>query len=278
MEDIIVKIRSMYDDMGRSEKKIADYILEHGTSMIGLSITELSSICGCGDATVVRFSRRLGLSGYQELKIKIAQQTDTISYNKGITTGDTCYDIFQKRKSDVALALENTAKALAPDLLEQAASAISRARRILIIGLGSSAPVALDAQHKFLRAGLDAAVYSDNHMQAIAISHVSQQDVVIAISHSGASVDIVESLKLAKSKGATTIAVTHAGKSPLQKYSDITLHTDAEETQYSILGMSSRIAQLVIFDSIYSYLVLHMSDQVIREIEATEAALQGKKY
>lgn len=278
MEDVIVKIRSMYDDMGRSEKKIADYILEHGTSMIGLSITELSAICGCGDATVVRFSRRLGLSGYQELKIKIAQQTDSISYNKGIGAGDTCYDIFQKRKNEVALALENTSKSLAADLLEQAAVAISRARRILIVGLGSSAPVALDAQHKFLRAGLNAAAYSDNHLQAIAVSHVGEEDVVIAVSHSGASVDIVEALKLAKSKGATTIAVTHAGKSPLQKYSDITLYTDAEETQYSILGMSSRIAQLVIFDSIYSYLVLHMSDQVIREIEATEAALQGKKY
>ena len=75
MESIIIKMRSLYSDMGRGEKKIADYIFEHQKEIIGLSISELSAACGCGDATVVRFSRRLGLSGYQALKISIAQES-----------------------------------------------------------------------------------------------------------------------------------------------------------------------------------------------------------
>lgn len=278
MDDIIIKIRSLYGRMGRGERKIADYIMENQQSIIGLSISELSAACGCGDATIVRFSKRLGLSGYQALKIKIAQQSGSISYSSGIEQGDRCYDIFLKKKSDIALTLEYTANVLLPESLENAVQSIAAARRIVFLGLGSSAPVALDAQHKFLRAGLDAVCYSDNHMQAIAVSHVKKGDVVIGVSHSGSSVDVVESLKLAQEKGAKTICLTHSGSSPILKYSDIALFTGAEETKYSFLGMNSRIAQLAIIDSIYNYIVLNMSERVVREIQSTEAALQTKKY
>ena len=280
MESILLKIKELYSQMGGSERKIADWIISNFQEIIGLSINELASRCGCGEATIVRFSRRLGLSGYQELKLKIAQESaNTVQSGMiGIEEGDRCYDIFTKRIRDIAVALENTKSVLNPEEIEKAATVIKDARRIVIFGLGNSASIAVDAQHKFLRAGLDAIAYCDNHMQAIAASHLHKGDAAIGVSHSGASIDVVDALKISREAGATTICVTNFGSSPINEYSDIILNTRSEETKYSILAMSSRIAQLAIFDAIYTYIVMHSNKAAVRAIKDAETALHSKKY
>ncbi len=276
----IFNIRILYDSMGRSEKKIADWILEHRRDIISLSITELAEKCGCGEATIVRFARRLGLSGYQELKISIAQETSgtLIIPNENILKTDSCYNIFTKNLFDIHSALEKSKRVLGPESLDAAADIIITAKKIAIYGLGNSSSIALDAQHKFMRAGLNATAYCDNHMQAIAASHLSKGDVALGISHSGSSRDVVEALKLSREAGASTICITNHGKSPIIKQSDIALYTASEETRYNILGMNSRIAQLAIIDSIYIYVVLRRSDEAAKAIQNTERALLGKKY
>ena len=83
MESTAHKIRKLYPEMGRAEKKIADYILENSRNITECSVTELAKICGCGDATVVRFSRRLGYDGFQALKIGIAGELGNASTVSG---------------------------------------------------------------------------------------------------------------------------------------------------------------------------------------------------
>ncbi len=279
MESVIHKIRFLTTSMGPAEKKIADYILNNSGEMIGMSISEFAEKCGCGDATVVRFSRRLGLEGYQELKIRIAGElAASSSISHEIEKNDTCFEIFKKRISDVSASLNNTESVLDPDALELAAKTIMKADRIAIFGLGNSAAIAQDAAHKFLRLGLSAQVCCDNHMQAIIASHLKRGSVAIGISHSGSSTDIVEALRLSKIGGATTVCITNHGNSPIVSAADIALFTKSDETKHSILAMSSRIAQLAIFDSIYTYIVLN-ADQASRQaIYNTEIALQHKKY
>lgn len=162
--------------------------------------------------------------------------------------------------------------------LEKAAKTIMASDRILIYGLGNSAAVALDFQHKLLRAGCNAVSFSDNHMQVISASHLTSSDVAVGISHSGSSKDIVEALKIARSNGAATISITNQGKSPITKQSDIVLNTASNETKYSILGLNSRIAQLAIISSIYYYIAFQQDEQVARAIELTERSLQNKKF
>ncbi len=280
MESILLKIKRLYPEMGSSERKIADWLTANFQEIIGLSINELATRCGCGEATIVRFSRRLGLSGYQELKLKIAQESANTAQGGvlGVEQNDSCYDIFNKRIRDIAVALENTKTVLSPLEIEKAANVIKDARRIVIFGLGNSASIAVDAQHKFLRAGLDAIAYCDNHMQAIAASHLHKGDVAIGVSHSGASIDVVDALKTARETGATTICITNFGESPINEHSDIVLNTRSDETKYSILAMSSRIAQLAIFDAIYTYIVMHSNKAAVRAIKDAETALHSKKY
>ncbi len=279
MESVLHKIRFLYDVMGPSEKRIADYILQNTQELLRLSINDLAARCGSGDATVVRFSRRLGFSGYQAMKIGIAAEFgSTSSIDSSISKEDSCFEIYRKRMNDIALSLQNTESVLSPTQLEQAARTILQAKRVVIFGLGNSAPIAQDAAHKFLRLGLDAQACCDNHLQAIIASHLQPGTVAIGISHSGSSKDVVEALQLAKSCGATTICITNVGQSPILAPADIYLFTKAEETNRSILAMSSRIAQLTILDSIYTYIVVNMDKESMGAIHKTETALQNKKY
>lgn len=279
MKSIILQIRSDYDKMGRGERKIADLITADPRSILPLTITQFSELAGCGTATLVRFSKRLGLNGYQELKIAIAQEISTLSNEKDqISPDDSCYYMFTKRLRDIQVALQKTRLVLSPSAMDAAAKKIMNAKRIVIFGLGNSAAIAHDAQHKFLRVGLNATACSDNHLQSIIASHLDADCVAIGISHSGRSVDIVHALKLAHISGATTICVTNHGTPPITEVSDICLFTQSEETQHSILAMSSRIAQLTIFDAIYTYIVANTNSGAIEAILNTETALKEKKY
>lgn len=279
MESILHKIRGQYSLMGPAEKKIADYILADTQGIITCSVTELAKKCGCGDATVVRFARRIGFEGFQALKIGIAGEIgSTSSIGTEITKNDSCFDIFKKRINDISLSLQSTESVLNEQTLETAAQIIMKAKRVAVFGLGNSAAIAMDAAHKFLRLGLDAQSCTDNHMQAIIASHLDRQSVAIGISHSGSSKDIVEALRLSKIGGASTICVTNFGSSPIVDAADLALFTKAEETKRSILGMSSRIAQLTIFDAIYTYIVINSDKAAVQTIYNTEIALQNKKF
>ncbi len=278
MNNVLVSIKVAYDDMGRAEKRIADWIAENHQKLFSLSITELASECSCGEATIVRFARRLGLDGYQGLKIALAMEEGQKRISGSITEEDTPFEVFEKVCEDIYCSLEMTKKVLKSDQLAIAAKMILSADKVVIFGLGNSASIALDAQHKFMRAGINAVAYSDNHMQSISASHLTSDDVAIGISHSGSSRDIVEALQIARSKGAKTIAVTNRGRSPIIKQSDIVLNTASDETQYRILALNSRISQLALIDSLYYYIVYSLDENAKKAIDDTEQALMSKKF
>ncbi len=278
MNRILLQIQVLYEKMGRAEKKIADWVLKNPGGLIPLSICELADACDCSEATVVRFARRLGFDGYQALKISLARLEGNVNISSTIKKSDTCMEMFEKVSNDIYYSLEKTKQALSEEPLLRAAKAIAAASTVVTYGLGNSAAVAMDAQHKFMRAGCRATAYCDNHMQAINASHLTEGDVAIGISHSGSSKDIVEALKIARENGATTICITNKGKSPILKQSDIVLYTASNETQYSILGLNSRIAQLAIINTLYFYIVCHRDEAAMRAIENTEQALLSKKY
>jgi DNA-binding MurR/RpiR family transcriptional regulator len=279
MESLVHKIRYMYSQMGPGERKLADYLLENTDELINLSVSELASRCSCGDATVVRFSRRLGFGGYQAMKIVYAAELNRASaISSEIEKSDSCLEIFRKRINDISASLWSTESVLDGESLDKAATAIMNAKRIVVFGLGNSASIAQDAAHKFLRLGLNAQSCCDNHMQAIIASHLDRDSVAIGISHSGSSKDIVEAMSLSKVSGATGICVTNYSTSPIVKASDIALFTKSEETKHSILAMTSRIAALAIFDAIYTYLVVKLNNTASNAIYNTEYALTEKKY
>ncbi len=273
----MVKIEAAYDGLGSAEKKIADYLLANPSSTVPFSISELAELSGSSEATIVRFSKKLGFCGYQELKLAIVVQGQYHREQENISKNDSAKEVFDKVCSDIYASLEKTKQVLNDEVFACACRKILAAKRILIFGLGNSASVAADMAHKLLRLGFDAVAYSDNHMQAIAAAHVDKNCLAIAFSHSGSSKDIIEALKIAKGNGCATIAITNKGKSPIYKVGDCVINTTANESNYHLLGLSSRISQLAIVDSIYYYTASHLSgsDEIIK---TTLNALSSKKY
>ena len=112
MNRTILQIKVMYDSMGKAEKRVADWIFENSENLLPLSIVELAEKCKCSEATIVRFSRRIGCSGYQELKLLLARDSGAKNLNSDITKSDSCFDIFEKISNEIYCSLEYTKKSL----------------------------------------------------------------------------------------------------------------------------------------------------------------------
>lgn len=275
---VALKIHSLMKSLTHSERKVAAYILEHANEVIYLSVAELALQCGVSDPTVVRTCQKLGMSGYQELKVTLAQSlvSPLESLNEEIHEGDGPQVILDKVFQTTIHTLRYTHELLKAPELKAAADKLKAARNIMIFGLGNSSAVALDLQHKLMRLGLSASAYSDTHMAALAATYATGQDVAVAISHSGSSKEVVDTANLAKASGACLITLTSLGISPLSKLADIALHTASNETKYRIVALSSRVAQITIIDALYT-LIAVSDPRSISEFKP-EKALKDKKY
>jgi DNA-binding MurR/RpiR family transcriptional regulator len=229
---------------------------------------------------VVRFCQALGYKGYYELKIALARELiiSPQQIYEEISLNDTVTTIKNKVFQSNILALQDTIKILNDRELERAVEVIANTKMVVFYGMATSAAVALDSAHKFLRINIRSVSYSDTHMQVISAALLGKGDVAIGISHSGSSKDVVDALRIARQNGATTICITHHTKSPITKVADIKLYTAARETALRSDAMTSRIAQLSILDVLYVSVALRRHDESLRSIEQTDEALADKKF
>lgn len=266
---IVFKIRSLIPELSRSEALVAEYIVSHTDEVINLSVSALADCCGVSEPTIIRACRNIGFSGYQALKIALIQgMSAPINYSgEEVTAEDDMQQAVQKVFGAASDAINLTRDNLNLDDMRNAAEALLKARKILIFGVGGSAAVAADVQHKFMRLGLNATAYSDMNVQTIGAAYADENDVVFAISHSGSSKAVVDNAHLAKSNGATVISLSSMGKSPITEIADISLFTSANETRYRIVAISSRIAELTVIDSLYSYMSFRTGNEENLKVE-----------
>lgn len=276
----LIKLRTLYHSLRVSEQKVADFIEVHPEEVIYLSISALADKCGVSEASVIRLCKILGYDGYQALKISMARSlVDPVKYiHEEIEENDDTYKIIQKVMVADMKAIEDTLKILDIKEVERAIDVISKASRIQFYGLGGSAPVAFDAQHKFLRHGIPCIAYNDSHMQIMSASMLGKGDVVIGISHSGSTKDIVDSLTIASEAGAATICITSSEKSPVTKAASIKLIISAKELSFRPEPMASRIAQLAVVDTLAVGVAIKRDKEVINNIEKSRQALTKKRY
>ncbi|GCL72979.1 MurR/RpiR family transcriptional regulator [Paenibacillus naphthalenovorans] len=275
----LTRIDSVYEQLSQSEKKIADYIVSFPEEIIHLAITELAERSGSSDSSIIRFCRRIGYKGFQDLKINIAKEVvrPEKQIQEGIELDDRVSTIKKKISESSIQAIYDTLEVLQDDELEKAVEAIAGARIIEIYGTGASGSIALDAQHKFLKIGIKTLAYTDVFLQSMSASLLNDQDVVLAISHSGTNLDILHAAEMAKEQGATVIAITNFSKSPLTKVAHINLYTAAQETMFRTDAMASRIAQLMIIDSIYTAVALKSPEKASDSLFKTRNATIHKR-
>lgn len=277
---LMLKMQTLKETLSRTERKVIDYILAHPREVIYLSITGLAERSGVSDATVVRVCKRIGMEGYQDLKVNLAQDivSPLESIHEEIKPGDGPEQVIDKVFNSAMHTLDYTRRIAHAARLEEAAEALAEAATVYIFGLGNSHAVAVDLMHKLMRLGIHATAYTDSHMQAIASVHVDEHDVVFAISHSGSSRDVVDAARMAKSRGARIISLSNIGRSPLSDMADIALETASQETQYRIVALASRIAQYTIIDTLYTLIAMKHLKKANLKFRMLEKALENKKY
>ncbi|NRD79171.1 MurR/RpiR family transcriptional regulator [Bacillus sp. BRMEA1] len=245
-------IRSSYHKFSEKEKKIADYILEKPELVIHQAINEVANDLNIADATVFRFSKRIGFKGFQAMKIALASELlmQKRSDQEEPTTNDDEMTLTKKIFNSNIKILQNTLDMIDKHSLKKAIENIHMAKRVEFYGTGRSAVIAMDAAQKFMNAGLRAAAFPDPSFQLMSATHLTKDDVAIFISHSGSNKETMNILKAANAAGAKTIGITAFPKSPISLNVNIGLYTYADGTEYLPLEFASQVAQICLIDAL----------------------------
>ncbi len=267
MINLLASIKTHYEDMTNREKRIAEFLTKNNFGKI-FTITELAEKCDVSEASIFRFAKTIGYKEYPELKIAIANQ-EYHSYSLNMNKDDSMSTLFSKVCDDVLSSLGKTKNLLKEEALNKTVELIMGSKSIYLFGVANSGNICGDFEHKLFRLGFNARSLTDSHMQIIAASQITKKQLIIAVSHSGRTKDILESTKLAKENGASVVVMTAYADSPLAAMGDVVLLTKSDETNYRMLGLSSRYALLAIIDTIYSYIAIHSENknQVSQKIE-----------
>ncbi len=254
---IFQRFDEMNNSFTKSEEKLKDYIVENLDKIKGYNASELANETGISQATIVRFSKKLGYKGFPEMRIalnKEEEQNQGVFHHK-INVSD---DFYTTNKKIVCLninALENTLELVKEKDYEKVVNFIEKANKIMIFGVGGSHLVAKDFSYKLLKLGKFVYTESDSQIQVSNLNSFGKEDLVIVISHSGSSKEVIKLCDIAKKRGITVVSITKFAQNPLAKKSDINLRTSANEETFRVSSITARIAQLTVVDILYVNLI-----------------------
>jgi RpiR family carbohydrate utilization transcriptional regulator len=271
---LLDSIRTRYDSLSRSEKKVALAVLQQPESAIIENITALAKKAEVSEPTVIRFCRAIGFDGWHAFKMKLAQGLALApGMDESPALEDLAEDLVNKICSRSINTLLDLRNSLDADAIERALQVLSKANRIEFYGQGTSGIVAIDAQHKFFRSGVPTVAYSDPHIHSIAASLLKEGDAVVAISQRGATKELLASVQLARSTGADVIALAPSG-TPLAELATALIPIDLHFHTDPYTPISARLAHLVVIDILAVGLALRLGPERRKKIQHAQKALQ----
>lgn len=275
----LVRLKEAMATLSESEAKIADYVLRDPASLMGLTVQELAQKSGGSPAAVVRLWKSLGFEGYNDFKFRVASDVQSArpeDYEE-LQIDNSFGSILRVVEDSLSQTIQNTFRLLREVDIEAAATALLKAQRILTFGVGASGIVANDFAQKLLRVGFSVHSTSDFHTAATVAAQLTEEDVMVAVSYSGRTSDVVETVKLARENGAHVISITRFGDTPLGRVSSTGLHISAVEPSVRVAATSSRISALAIIDTLFIYLANHFDKQIYASLEASRSAVASHK-
>jgi DNA-binding MurR/RpiR family transcriptional regulator len=256
LSDLLGEIKSSFKSFHASEAAIANVVLNDPVGVAQMKISDLAEHSETSVASIVRFSKAMGFKGYPEFRMALVGEVSRLGLgnrnhhelDSGITVKDSLSEIIQKISAADALAIQTTAERLDVDSFNRAVSAWDKAKMIGIFGLASGGYVALDLQLKLNRQGKNAIAWSDAHTALTSVSMLKPGDCLVAISHSGTTIDVIDVMQEFKNRGITVILITNSLRGTGTNLADIVLRTSARETTFRSGATASRIAQLTVVD------------------------------
>lgn len=276
--DLILKIQAEYNQFTKAERKVADYVLQNKQKVLYMSITDLADACEVGDTSVYRFCRAMEMDGYQEFKMKLSLSLsgqEAVSQIHDRINSNTLES--QVMESHIS-AIKESFFMLDRKNLHKCLEMMEAAERIYFFGIGDSLLTAEEARNKFLRITGKVSCITDPHIQSMTASMMSEKDLIVIISYSGATKDNIHVAKVAKNAGAKIASITHFKKSPLTAYSDVILLCGAEEAPLEGGSMSAKIGQLYLVDLLFQEYYSRNYEESRENNQATSNAVVEKLF
>jgi DNA-binding MurR/RpiR family transcriptional regulator len=267
-----------------AQRRLAEYLLANMATASDLGITDLAEEAGVSVGTVSQLCRRLDLRGYQDLRLGWARAA--VSASSAGAAAILAIDPSMAASQDPiehallrvfggnADALVETVRSLDRRALEQAVSLLAGARRVEWLGSATAGLVAAEGALKLRKLGVDAVAQPDGHQQAMSAALLTPADVVVAVSHSGRTVEVLRGMQLARDAGAQVIAITGAGPSPLRNWADVVLATVSDDTAFQIEPMASTIVELSVVQLLFLLLLERGGAAAQAALARTQAAVE----
>lgn len=271
------------ETMSQADRQIGQFILDDPERMLTLSSAALAEQTGRSQSSVIKFSQKLGYAGYGQLKLAVnkakAQEWHAPAgvIHGTIEASDSYMTILQKLIGSKLLSMRETMAANGEETIDAVLDALASAPRIQLAGVGASSLVARDFSYKLLKLGRTVLLDNDSHIQVSNASTLSPSDLLIALSHTGASMEILRIAELARDRGARIVSITGLQPSPLMELADISLYTVADEERVRSSAITSRDAQLMLIDILFLLLLrrqadshdyIHRSEAAVRVLKA----------
>ena len=264
--------------MTKTEQKIADVVLEDPEFFMFATVTDVAERAGVGETTVIRFCRKAGFRGFQEFKLAIAQHiSDPVDTARGsIDVTDSVQTALEKIVSYNVQTLHDTARLLDSGSVTRVARAVLKARQVYLFGLGSSGITAHDLQYRLMRIGIPAHSEADGHVIAMLCAIASKDDVIIGISASGSTKDLIDALSIARTSNPFIVCITNHARSPITHLVDVVLLTAARETPLQGGALGTKIAQMHVLDALTSAIALEDHARAVLAMAKTAEAVVDK--
>lgn len=243
--------------------------------VLSSSVAEFGKSCGASVGAVVNFCQKLGLKGLADFRIALARDLAQAGLPAGQATrnGSTLERVFHEH----AQSLKETLQINSQETFEQVVLAIEKARRIEFYAIGLSCPVAYTASCKLLLLGLSTVAQTDSHIQLIGATQLKAGDVAFGVSLSGTTQETVQCLEVARAKGATTVCLTNAMKSPVTLHSDFSLYATPSEVMYFQAPLASRITQLAVIDALFVSLASKHKNRIAGRLQQSAEELLKRR-
>ncbi len=275
------RLREAYGDLTPAQRRLAEFLLDNLSVASDFTITDLAGAAGVSIGTISQLCRRLGLRGYQDLRLGLARDAVVVEASAAGQRLEPPPGPPAVREAVARVfgssvdALVETAARLDPDAIDEACTLLVAARRIECVGTGTAGLVAAEAATKLRKLGLDAVALADTHQQAMSAALLDARDVLLAISHSGRTIDLIRAAQVAHAGGARVVVISGQVRSPLADVADILLVTVSADTGFQVEPMASTVAAIAVVQALF-VLLLDRLPGAQDQLSMTQAAVEDR--
>lgn len=260
----------------KSDKVLIEYIKKNLKDIAYKPISQIAKESNIGEATITRFARKMGFSSLQDFKVTLAQEVSLSNtnniINSNIENNESATETARKLLNSNINILKNTVDLVNDEDVRKCADMIMNARRIYFIGIGYSGIIAQDSNYKFMRIGLNTTSFDSSHNMIMMASIMEKDDLIVAISHTGETKEIIKTVQVAKENDVKVITITENVESSLAEMADVSLGYVSGETILESGSISSKVAQFFIIDLVYTQVVKEkFNESIERKVKTTNA-------